>query len=44
VHAAALKDWDQQMAEHAERMAARKKAQKDASRPADDSERRVSAV
>ena len=41
VHAAALKDWEQQMAEHAERMATRKKAQKDASRPADDSERRV---
>ena len=30
MHAAALKDWEQQMAEHAERMAARKKAQKDA--------------
>ena len=40
-HAALLKDWERQMEEHAERMAARKKAQKAASRPTDDSERRV---
>ena len=40
-HDAALKVWEQQMEQHAALMASRKKAQKAASRPADDSERRV---
>ena len=41
VHAAALKDWEKQMEKHAALMATRKRAQKAASRPTDDSERRV---
>ena len=41
VHAAALRVYERQMAEHAQRMAARKKGQKTASRRADDTDRRV---
>ena len=36
-----IKDWEKQMEKHAALMATRKKAQKAASRPTDDSERRV---